>query len=50
MFFVYVLSGWEGSAADARVYHATRIADFTIPDGKYYLVDAGFPLCNELLV
>ena len=48
--FVYVLSGWEGSAADASVYHDARVTDFTIPDGKYYLADAGYPICPQLLV
>jgi hypothetical protein len=48
--FVYVLSGWEGSAADATIYHDARHTDFHIPAGKYYLADAGFPLCDELLV
>jgi hypothetical protein len=42
--FTYMLSSWEGSAADA---HTT---DFNILEGKYYLADTGFGLCNELLV
>lgn len=50
MSFLYILSGWEGSAADARVYHDARITDFNIPPGKYYLADAGFAACDELLV
>ena len=50
MCFTYVLSGWHGSAADARIYHAARVADFTIPVGKCYLADAGFAACDELLV
>ena len=48
--FTYVLSGWEGSAADALIFHNARQTDFPIPNGKYYLADAGFPLCPELLV
>jgi len=48
--FVYVLSGWEGSASDAVVYHDAWHTDFRIPPGKYYLADAGFPLCEQLLV
>ena len=48
--FMYVLSGWEGSVADASVYHDTHMTDFTIPNGKYYLVDAGYPICPQLLV
>ncbi|OJA11827.1 hypothetical protein AZE42_11404 [Rhizopogon vesiculosus] len=42
--FTYMLSGWDGSAADA---HAI---DFTIPEGKYYLADAEFGSCDGLLV
>lgn len=48
--FVYSLTGWEGSATDARVYEDARDHDLQIPDGKYYLADAGFPLCPQLLV
>jgi len=48
--FTYMLSGWEGSAADARLYHDARTTDFSIPEGKYYLADAGFGSCDELLV
>ena len=48
--FVYVLSRWEGSAADATVYHDACTTDLTIPENKYYLADAGFPLCPQLLV
>lgn len=50
MSFLYILSGWEGSAADAHVYHDARITDFHIPPGKYYLADARFAACDELLV
>lgn len=45
-----MLSAWEGSAADAHVYHAAYITDLRIPPVKYYLADAGFASCNELLV
>ncbi|KAF7826554.1 protein ALP1-like [Senna tora] len=42
--FVYVLSGWEGSAADGRVLKDAIEKDdgLKIPGGQYYLVDAGF--------
>lgn len=50
MRFCYILSGWEGSAADSRIFDAARQKDFAIPPGKYYLGDAGFPSCNSLLV
>jgi hypothetical protein len=50
MRFVYVISGWDGSAADAAVYNDARFHDFRIPPGKFYLADAGFALTDELLV
>ncbi|KIK13049.1 hypothetical protein PISMIDRAFT_18263 [Pisolithus microcarpus 441] len=50
LFFTYVLSGWEGSMADASIYHDARLNDLKIPDGKYYLADTGFPSCPQLLV
>ena len=46
----YVLSGWEGSAADGTVYDDARQKDLPIPTGKYYLADAGFAGCDSLLV
>ena len=48
--FVYAVTGWEGSATDACIYEDARDHDLHIPAGKYYLADAVFPLCNELLV
>jgi hypothetical protein len=50
MQFCYVLSRWEGSAADGRVWDDARWNDFTISPGTYYLADAGFPTCHSLLV
>ena len=50
LMFTYVLSGWEGSAADALIFHNACQTDFHIPNRKYYLADAGFLLCPELLV
>jgi DDE superfamily endonuclease len=48
--FVFVYTGWEGSATDALVYEGALRDGFTIPEGKYYLADAGFPICEELLI
>ena len=48
--FVYALTGWEGSATDARIYEDARTTDLIIPEGKYYLADAGYPLSDQLLV
>ena len=48
--FVYILSGWEGSATDASLWNDARLVDFRVPGGRYYLADAGFASCPELLV
>ena len=48
--FVFAYTGWEGSATDARVYESALTDGLDIPPGKYYLVDAGFPSTNELLI
>lgn len=50
MKFLYMISGWEGSAADATLYAHSRFTDLPIPPGKYYLADAGFGACDTLLV
>ncbi|KAL0300742.1 UNVERIFIED_CONTAM: hypothetical protein Sradi_6351000 [Sesamum radiatum] len=44
MQFIYVLPGWEGSAADSRVLRdaISRRNGFVVPRGSYYLVDAGY--------
>ncbi|KAL0303183.1 UNVERIFIED_CONTAM: hypothetical protein Sradi_6186400 [Sesamum radiatum] len=44
MRFIYVLAGWEGSAADSRVLRdaITRPTGLKIPRGNYYLVDSGY--------
>jgi hypothetical protein len=48
--FIYILSGWEGSASDSLIYQDARATDFQIPEGKYYLADAGYPNMDALLV
>lgn len=50
MEFLYILSGWEGSVADAALYLDARTNDLTVPPGKYYLADAGFGSCDATLV
>jgi len=50
MHFCYILSGWEGSASDGGVFHDACLHDLVIPAGKYYLADAGYPICDALLV
>ena len=48
--FVYLLSGWDGCTADASMYNDARLSDLHIPTGKCYLADAGFGICDSLLV
>uniref|UniRef100_A0A6N2MVI3 DDE Tnp4 domain-containing protein n=1 Tax=Salix viminalis TaxID=40686 RepID=A0A6N2MVI3_SALVM len=47
MQFTFVWAGWEGSAHDTRIFleaiHSTSIKFPKPPEGKYYLVDAGYP-------
>ena len=50
MKFIYILSGWEGSAADSRVFEDARSTDFVVPEGRYYLGDAGYAISDLLLV
>jgi hypothetical protein len=50
MRYLYVLSGWEGSAADGQIYNDARATNFYIPEGYFYLGDAGFGLCDSVLV
>ncbi|MQL74611.1 hypothetical protein Taro_006969 [Colocasia esculenta] len=41
--FSYILAGWEGSADDSRILNDAlgRENGLKVPEGKYYLVDAG---------
>ncbi|XP_050281500.1 protein ALP1-like [Quercus robur] len=42
--FTYMLAGWEGSAHDSRILNdaLSRPRGLKIPEGKYYLGDAGY--------
>ncbi|XP_039042531.1 uncharacterized protein LOC120181490 [Hibiscus syriacus] len=44
MQFIYVLPGWEGSAADGRILRdaISRRNGLNVPQGCYYLCDAGY--------
>lgn len=50
LIFYYILSGWDGSAADALLFNDAQLSDFAIPLGRGYLADAGFGICDALLV
>nr|KJB31838.1 hypothetical protein B456_005G210300 [Gossypium raimondii] len=47
MCFTFVMAGWEGSAHDTRIFlNAIRDPKYKFlhpPNGKYYLVDSGYP-------
>ncbi|CAN1837263.1 Protein ALP1-like, partial [Linum perenne] len=49
--FIYCLSGWEGSAHDARVLRDAlcRPNGLKVPKGFYYLCDAGYANCEGFL-
>ncbi|WJX65362.1 hypothetical protein P8452_50034 [Trifolium repens] len=51
MKFTYVLTGWEGTASDSKILKdaLSREDSLLIPEGKYYLGDAGFPLKGGIL-
>ncbi|KAL8499204.1 hypothetical protein ACS0TY_022251 [Phlomoides rotata] len=51
MQFVYILTGWEGSAADSKVLrNAINMENgLKIPRGKYYLCDNGYLNCEGFL-
>lgn len=48
--FVFAYTGWEGSATDSLVYENALQDGFKTLEGKYYLADARFPSCKELLI
>ncbi|KAH9448622.1 hypothetical protein Pst134EA_033167 [Puccinia striiformis f. sp. tritici] len=50
MEFTYVMPGWEGSAHDGRLWDVARTKTLKIPEGKWLLGDAGFPLTDTCLV
>ncbi|WVZ51371.1 hypothetical protein U9M48_002523 [Paspalum notatum var. saurae] len=49
--FVYVLAGWEGSAHDSCVLQdaLSRPSGLKIPEGKYFLADAGYAARPDVL-
>ncbi|KAH6760558.1 nuclease HARBI1-like protein [Perilla frutescens var. frutescens] len=50
--FMYVLSGWEGSAHDSKLLNdaLSRRNGLHVPQGKYFLVDCGFANRRQFLV
>jgi hypothetical protein len=50
MRFMFVLSGWEGSASDAHVFEDAQRKGFTILEDCYYLANTGYANSDALLV
>jgi hypothetical protein len=44
LMFTYVCAGWEGSTHDSTVlrHSLEHPNDLRVPEGKYYLADAGY--------
>lgn len=49
-YFTYVLAGWEGPVNDSRVLMAAYAEGFDVPEGHFYLADAGYPSTSKTLV
>ena len=47
--FVYLLSSWEGSATDSRIFEYAHSKDLAVPQNCYYLADAGFSIYDILM-
>ena len=50
MKFLYIFSSWDGSASNSTMFYDARVTDLPVLHGKYYLADAGFPICDTLLI
>jgi hypothetical protein len=46
--FQYFLS--DGASSDATLFIDACTSDLSVPLGKYYLADAGFPACDSLII
>jgi len=49
LFFACVIPGWEGSVHDGRVLQWALQNGLEVPEGKYFLVDAGYALRKGFL-
>ncbi|OXH06365.1 hypothetical protein J010_04559 [Cryptococcus neoformans] len=49
--FTYIIAGWEGNANDSFTFSQAidRYNFAQLPSNRYFLADAGFPICNQLL-
>jgi hypothetical protein len=48
--FQYFLSGADGASSDTTLFIDARTSDLSVPPGKYYLANAGFPACDSLMI
>ena len=48
--FIYVLSGWEGSASDSYLWQKAIASALKLPEKRRLLADAGFGFSRHLLV
>jgi len=48
LLFVYNYSSWEGSVEYLVMFNDACLNNLFIPAGKYFLANAGFPLCQCL--
>jgi hypothetical protein len=48
--FQYFLSGADGASSDATLFIDACTSNLSVPPGKYYLADAGFPACDSLMI
>ncbi len=39
-----------GECSDGGVFQDAQLHDLENPEGRYYLADAGYPICDALLV
>jgi len=49
LYFCCIIPGWEGSAHDGRVLQWALGNGLKVPEGKYFLVDAGYALKKGFL-
>ena len=48
--FLYAPTGWEGTGTDTHLWDDAIRNDFMVPEGKYFLADAGFGTCDQLFL
>ena len=49
LIFTYVLAGWEGAAADGRIFSDALQKGYTVDPHRFDLADAGFALTPYML-